>query len=172
VMAMTVSMEKFMDKVRAEKPIRIPGTGIFLSTFHKEVPPMLLSYLKQTRALPEKLVILSILTSDVPEVPESERVETKSLGHGVHQVIGHTGFMETLDVLQILTLCIRKGMDVELDNITYYIGRITLVPSSKKSLYRWQRFLFSFMQRNAISRSTYLSIPPVKVLEIGTQMEF
>jgi KUP system potassium uptake protein len=172
VLAMTVPLEKFMERVRTEKPMRLPGTGVFLSTFHKEIPPMLLSYLTQTRALPEKLMILSILTSDVPEVPESERIEAKDLGHGVYQIIGHTGFMEAPDVLQILTQCVRKGVDIELDKITYYIGRITLVPSSRKNLHRWRRFLFTFMQRNAVSRSTSLSIPPAKVLEIGTQMEF
>lgn len=172
VLAMTVPIEKFMERVRTEKPMRLTGTGVFLSTFHKEIPPMLLSYLTQTRALPEKLIILSILTSDVPEVPESERIEAKDLGHGVYQVIGHTGFMEAPDVMQILTQCLRKGVDIELDKITYYIGRITLVPSSKKSLHRWRRFLFTFMLRNAVSRSTSLSIPPAKVLEIGTQMEF
>jgi KUP system potassium uptake protein len=172
VLAMTVSIESFIEKIRTEKPMRLPGTGVFLSTFHKEVPPMLVSYLSQTRALPETLVIFSILTSDVPEVPEQERIEVKDLGLGVYQVIGHTGFMEAPDVLQLLAQCVRKGVDIELDKITYYIGRITLVPSPRKNLHRWRRFLFAFMQRNAVSRSTYLSIPPAKVLEIGTQMEF
>jgi KUP system potassium uptake protein len=172
VMSITVSKDKFLEKIRKEKPMRLPGTGVFLSTFHQEIPPMLLSYLTQTRALPEKLVILSILTSDVPEVQESERVEAKSLGEGVYQVIGHSGFMESPDVLQILAQSLRKGVAIDLDKITYYLGRITLVPSSKKSLHRWRRFLFAFMQRNAINRSTYFGIPPAKVLEIGIQMEF
>ncbi len=66
----------------------------------------------------------------------------------------------------------RQGVDIDLNQITYYMGRITLVPSPKKSMHRWRRFLFTFMQRNAINRSTYFSIPPAKVLEIGIQMEF
>lgn len=127
VLAITVPIEKFMERIRTEKPMRLPGTGVFLSIFHKEVPPMLLGYLTQTRGLPEKLVILSILTSDVPEVPELERIESKDLGHGVYQIIGHTGFMEAPDVMQILTQCLRKGVDIDLDKITYYIGRITSV---------------------------------------------
>jgi KUP system potassium uptake protein len=172
VMATTISKEKFMEKVRMEKPMRLPGTGVFLSTFYKEVPPMLLSYLNQTRALPEKLVILSILTADVPEVAEEDRVDWKSLGNGVYQVIGQVGFMETPDVLQMLAQANKKGMDIDLNRITYYIGRITLVPSTRKNLHRWRRFLFTFMQRNAINRSTYFGIPPSKVLEIGIQMEF
>ena len=47
---------------------------------------MLLRYLTQTSALPEHLVILSVLTSDVPEVDEDRRVEIHVLGHGVYRV--------------------------------------------------------------------------------------
>jgi KUP system potassium uptake protein len=56
--------------------------------------------------------------------------------------------------------------------VTYYLGRINLVPGRKKNMTKWQRFLFIFMLRNAVSRSTSLNIPPAKVLEIGVQMEF
>jgi KUP system potassium uptake protein len=172
VMTMTITKDKFIEKIVAEKPLRLPGTGVFLSTFHKEVPPMLLRYLTQTSALPESLVILSVLTADVPEVEENKRVETHGLGHGVYRVTGHIGFMETPDVPEILAKARRQGVNVDLDNVTYYLGRINLVPARKINMTRWQRFLFTFMLRNAVSRSTYLNIPPAKVLEIGVQMEF
>jgi KUP system potassium uptake protein len=172
VMTMTITKDKFIEKVAAEKPLRLPGTGVFLSTFHKEVPPMLLRYLTQTSALPENLVILSILTANVPEVEENKRVEIHALGHGVYRVTAHSGFMETPDVPEILAKARRQGMNIDLDNVTYYLGRINLVPARKKNMTRWQRFLFTFMLRNAVSRSTSLNIPPAKVLEIGVQMEF
>ena len=172
MMSLTIPKTKFVERVAAEQPLRSPGTGIFLSTFHKEVPPMLLRYLTQTCVLPEKVVIFSILTDDVPEVEESRRLESRGMGHGVYRLIAHTGFMETPDVPQLLALARRQGMDIDLDNITYYLGRITLVPARQRSLPRWQRFLFTCMYRNSVSRSTYLSIPSVQVLEIGVQMEF
>ncbi len=139
----------------------MPGTGVFLSTFHREVPPMLLHYVTQTRALPEKLVILSVLTTDAPEVEEAERVE---VGDGArrYRVTAHLGFMETPDVPQILAQARRQGVDIDLDKVTYYLGRITLVPGRGRSLPRWRRFLFTFMLRNAVSGSTYMSIPPAK----------
>ncbi len=172
VISMTVAREKFMEKIAAENPLRLPGTGVFLSTFHKEVPPMLLRYLTQTRALPENLIILSVLTSDVPEVEEHKRVATHRLGHGVFSVTGHIGFMETPDVPELLAKAHRLGVPIDFDNVTYYLGRINLVPARKRNMTRWQRFLFTFMLRNAVSRSTYLNISPAKVLEIGVQMEF
>jgi KUP system potassium uptake protein len=172
VLTMTIHKDQFVERVAAEKPIRLPGTGVFLSTFQKEVPPMLLRYLTQTSALPEKLIILSILTSDVPEVDKDRRVETHALGHGVYRVTAHIGFMETPDVPEILLQANRHSINIDLDKVTYYLGRITLIPSHKKHFNKWQRFLFAFMLRNAVSRSTYLNIPPAKVLEIGVQMEF
>jgi KUP system potassium uptake protein len=172
VMSMTIPKDQFIEKVAAEKPIRLPGTGVFLSTFHKEVPPMLLRYLTQTSALPENLVILSVLTSDVPEVDEDRRVESHALGHGVFRVTAHNGFMETPDVPAMLLQAQRHKINIDLEKVTYYLGRITLVPSRKKNINKWQRFLFTFMLRNAVSRSTYLNIPSAKVLEIGVQMEF
>ena len=141
VMTMTLPKDKFVERIAAEKPLRIPGTGVFLSTFHKEVPPMLLHYVNQTRAVHEKVVILSVLTADVPEVEPSKRVEAHGLGHGVYRVTGHYGFMETPDVPQILVQSRAHGVDIDLDNVTYYMGRITLVPAWKKTLPKWRRFL-------------------------------
>ncbi len=172
VMTTTVSTDRFLEKVATEQPLRSAGTGVFLSTFHKEVPPMLFRYLSQTSALPEKLVILSLMTADVPEVEESGQLEIKELEHGVYRLTANVGFMETPDVPQLLALARKQGVPVDLDNLTYYMGRITLVPTNKKTISRFRRFLFIFMHRNAINPSIYLGIPPSRVLEIGIQMEF
>lgn len=172
VLSMTLPLDKFIQRITAEEPIRLPGTGVFLSTFHKEIPPMLLHYLIHTSALHEKLVILSILTSDVPVVEESARVKIDRLGHEVYRVIAYTGFMETPDAPQLLAQAHAQGLNIDLENTKYYLGRISLVPASQRAMARWRRFLFTFMLRNAVSRSTYLNIPPDRVLEIGVQMEF
>jgi len=172
VLGMTMPLDKFIERISAEQPIRLPGTGVFLSTFHKEIPPMLLHYLIHTSALHEKLVILSIVTSDVPEVEESERLEIHGLGHEVYRVIARTGFMETPDAPQLLAQARFKGLNIDLENTKYYLGRISLVPAGERILARWRRFLFTFMLRNSVSGATYLNIPPASVLEIGVQMEF
>ncbi len=172
VMTMTIPKEKFVDKIAAENPVRIPGTGVFLSTFYKEVPPMLLHYANQTGAVHDEVVILSVLTDDVPAVEPSRWLETDGLGHGVYRVIAHYGFMETPDVPHILVQARSRGVKINLDNITYYMGRISLVPARKRTLPKWRRFLFTFMLRNAVSGATYLNIPPANVIEIGVQMEF
>ncbi|HYA42798.1 MAG TPA: KUP/HAK/KT family potassium transporter [Syntrophobacteraceae bacterium] len=172
VMTMTVPRETFMQKVAGGKLIRLPGTGVFLSTFHREVPPMLIHYVNQTGALYEKLVILSVLTSDVPEIDESKRIEITGLGHGVYRVTANYGFMEAPDIPQIMSRVKAGGLSINLDEVTYYLGRISLVRDHKRTMPRWRRFLFTFMLRNSLSGSSYLNIPPSKVMEIGVQMRY
>ncbi len=172
VMTMTVPREKFMEMVGREQLMRLRGTGVFLSNFHREVPPMLLRYVTQTRALHEKSVILSVITTDAPEMEESGRVEITNMGHGVYRVIAYYGFMESPDIPQIMYRVKSKVMNINLDEVTYYVGRISLVPARKATMPRWRRFLFSLMLRNSLSGSTYLNIPPSKVMEIGVQMEY
>ena len=172
VMTSTVPKEQFMEMVAAQSLIRLPGVGVFLSTFHREVPPMLLHYVKQTRAMYETLVILSVLTIDAPEVADPERIEIEKLGHGVFRISARYGFMESPDIPQIMSLAKAKGLDINLNEVTYYVGRISLVRGSKRTMPRWRRFLFTFMFRNSLSGSAYLNIPPSKVMEIGIQMQY
>jgi KUP system potassium uptake protein len=65
-----------------------------------------------------------------------------------------------------------KGLNINLDEVTYFVGRISLVRDPKRSMPRWRRFLFMFMLRNSLSGSSYLHIPPSKVMEIGVQMAY
>ena len=65
-----------------------------------------------------------------------------------------------------------RGLDINLNEVTYYLGRISLVRDRRRTMPRWRRFLFTFMFRNALGGSSYLNIPPSKVMEIGIQMEY
>jgi KUP system potassium uptake protein len=83
------------------------------------------------------------------------------------------GFMEMPDVPHIIALAREKGLDIDPEQASYFLGRISLVPAKEKRvLDPVRRFLFAFMQRNAVSPVVYYNIPPEKVLELGVQMEF
>lgn len=172
VMKMTVPKEKFMGIIRNEKLIRVPGTGVFLSNFQREVPPMLLHYVTQTRTLPEKLVLLSVLTTDAPEMEESQRMDITNMGYGVYGVIVHYGFMESPDIPEIMSQLKRKVPDIDLDKVTYYVGRLSLMLDSEGTTSRWRRSIFIYMLRNSLDGAAYLHIPPSRVMEIGVQVQY
>ncbi|WP_243358111.1 potassium transporter Kup [Fundidesulfovibrio terrae] len=165
-------IERFVRRVEADNPARVPGTAVFLSTFRKEIPPMLLQHLNTNRMLHEKVVLLSIVTEDVPVVPDSQRLQVSDLGQGIHRVIARTGFMETPDAPALLRLAARQGLPVDVKAAKFYLGRIALVPARHSSMGPLRRALFVFLHRNATNPATYYNIPPEHVLELGVQLRF
>ncbi|MFH1033359.1 MAG: KUP/HAK/KT family potassium transporter [Pseudomonadota bacterium] len=172
VFKMRLPLDRFIGRIVWEKPVRSKGTGVFLSTFRREIPPMLLYQLNHTKALHEQVVILSILTEQVAEVAEEQQLEMRYLGKGVYRLKAHFGFMETPTAPWILAQAKARGLKVDLARVKYYIGRMALIPAQKPTMPRWQRFLFLFMYRNAVSPVVFYSIPPEDVLELGIQVEF
>lgn len=150
VMTMTVPKEKFMTMIRSENLIRIPGTGVFLSNFQREVPTMLLHYVTQTKTLPEKLVLLSVLTTDAPEMEESQRLDITNMGYGAYRVTARYGFMESPDIPQIMSQLKREVPNIDLDEVTYYVGRLSLMLDSKGTTSKWRRSIFIYMLRNSL----------------------
>ena len=150
VMTMTVPKEKFMTMIRSENLIRIPGTGVFLSNFQREVPTMLLHYVTQTKTLPEKLVLLSVLTTDAPEMEESQRLEITNMGYGAYRVTARYGFMESPDIPQIMSQLKREVPNIDLDEVTYYVGRLSLMLDSRGTTSKWRRSIFIYMLRNSL----------------------
>ena len=63
------------------------------------------------------------------------------------------------------------GLLVDLERTTYYLGRETLIASSKPGMARWRKLLFAFVSRNARSATAYFGIPPNRVVELGMQVE-
>jgi KUP system potassium uptake protein len=172
IYSMQMRIDNFIRLISTNKPVRLPGTAVFLSTFQTEVPPMLQYHLNHIGALHEKVIILSILTADIPEVPDREKLDIRSLGQGVYRVTAQTGFMETPDVPALLALAKFKIPALDPESTVYYLGRISLVPAKERSMDPIRRFLFFFMHRNAVSPVIYYNIPPDKILELGIQLEW
>src|SRR5271169_2444924 len=172
IYGMQMRIDSFIKLISDCNCVRLPGTAVFLSTFQTEVPPMLQYHLNHIGALHERVVILSILPSDVPEVPDGEKLEIRNLGQGVFRITAYTGFMETPDIPSMLTLAKGKIPDIDPSSTVYYLGRISLVPAKKRVMDPVRRLLFFFMQRLALSPVVYYGIPPDRVLELGVQLEF
>jgi KUP system potassium uptake protein len=154
------------------KPVRVPGTAVFLTSESKDAPLVLLHHLKHNKVLHENVVLLSILVAQVPEVPITERVEVICFPHNFSRVKAKYGFMQTPNVPEVLALATERGIIAKPAETTYYLGRENLIPSGTKPIARWRKHLFIFMQRNARPATEFFGIPPNRVVELGAQMEF
>ena len=151
---------------------RVPGTAVFLTSTAEGAPVVLLHHLKHNKVLHQQVVLLSVLSADVPEVEDEERLEVVALEHGFFRVTAQYGFMETPNVPTILAMSARHGLRVRPGDTSYYLGRERLISSGPSHMVRWRKKLFGFMSRNARSATEFFGIPPNRVVELGAQIEF
>jgi len=169
-------LELFIDDVARRKPVRVPGTAVFMTSNLGTAPPVLLHHLKHNKVLHERVVFVSVLTEEIPSVPSNERVVARELGNGFFQVIAHYGFMEQPNIPTLL-----EGLKelpppsvrllVDPMDTTFYLGRETLLATGNSTLARWRKRLFIVMSRNAATASAFFGLPPNRVVELGAQIQ-
>jgi KUP system potassium uptake protein len=94
----TLPLDLFLDDLARRTHPRVPGTAVFLTSVPGGAPPVLLHHLKHNKVLHETVVLMSILSEEIPQVDDDRRVECRELGQGFYQVLARYGFMETPDV--------------------------------------------------------------------------
>ncbi len=166
-------LTEFMDAVKANPPLRVPGSSVFLTAQPRgTTPPALFHNLRYNKVLHEHVVVLTVATSPVPYVEEGEdRLIVDHLGNGVYTVRVHYGFMEDPNVPEALALAQAKGVTVDLSDVTYFLGRETIIVTRQHGMAVWREKLFVLMARNAVRATAYFRLPPERVVELGVQVE-
>jgi KUP system potassium uptake protein len=165
-----MTMEMFIGStVRSLK--RVAGTAVFLSASAKGVPPALLHNVKHNKVLHERIVILTVHIQGVPQVPEEQRVEVHPLDDGFFRIILHYGFMEEIDIPAALSRADGCGPVFRPMDTSFFLGRQTLIPSSKPGMALWREKLFAWMVQNAESAMEFFKLPINRVVELGSQLE-
>jgi KUP system potassium uptake protein len=166
-----VSVTDFLADLKARGVPRVPGTAVFLTRTTSGVPPVMIWHLRQNRALHERVLVLGVSTESRPRVQWPERMSVTHEGDGFWRVMAHFGFMQRPDIPLLLKEAHRRGCDVQLDDVTYYVGHENIVHREKGStLPRWQEALFAAMVRNAAHVTDYFRLPSQQVVEIGRQI--
>jgi K+ transporter len=92
-------------------------------------------------------------------------------GHGFYRVVASYGFMETPNVPEILELSHAYGLKTERMQTSFYLGREQLLPTGGTKMARWRKKLFVVMTRNAQPATQYFELPPIRVVELGAQIQ-
>ena len=158
--------------LESRKTVRVPGLAVFMTREPEGAPVVLLHHFKHNKVLHEQVVLLSILSEEVPEIPDAERITIQKLPQGFYRITARYGFMETTDVPAILARARDAGLDSKPLDTTYYLGREQLIPTGTTPLWSWRKKLFVFMSRNSRSATQFYGIPPNRVVELGAQIEF
>jgi len=165
-------LEHFLLRIAAHPPLRVPGTAVFMVEHVPGTPLQLLHHLTHNQVLHEQVILLSVVTKEVPWITPEKRLEVIRLEQGFSQVIVNYGFMQSPNVPVALRKCESFGLKVNIESTTYYLARETLIPSLKlRGMILWREKLFSFMTRNALPATDFFRIPPERVVELGIRIE-
>jgi KUP system potassium uptake protein len=169
--ARALPMDDFLARVEAMRPTRVPGTAVFMTAQPRGTPAALAHNLKYNKVLHQYVVTLMVTTQPVPHVPRNQQVTVKPLGQGIFDVVVRYGFMEDPNVPDALALACEHGLEVDTADVTYFLGRETLIVTKTAGMALWRERLFVLMARNAVRAISFFRLPPERVVELGVQVE-
>ena len=167
----TVPLASFLATCEAVAEARVSGTAVFLTTQTEHVPVTLLHNLKHNKVLHQTVLLVRVVTENIPRVAGPDRIKAGRLGSGFWQIETHFGFAQTPNVPRELRRAAIPGLELDPSQLSFFVGRINVESSSRPGMARWRERLYSSLVRIATRPTEFFRIPPDCVIELGTEVE-
>jgi KUP system potassium uptake protein len=150
-------------------------TAIFITDIYDKSGGSFLHFLKLSRSVPERVLIVNYVVDNIPYVHYSQRYEITCLHERVFNLTLHYGFMETISIPRALERASNKNLfpfKLNVDRATYMveIPNITASKAKKSLTFYWQEKLFAFLIRNYSANLDieFYKLPYNRTMAIGT----
>lgn len=163
------ALDDMVRALAARPPIGIEGTAVFLTQDLGVVPSALLHNLKHNKTLHRTNILLKVESQSTPYVEPDDRLVLERIDERFLKARLRYGYMDTIDVPSDLAR--RDGLLAGPGGTSFFVGRSAIRFASKPALPRWMTVLYMFLHRNAADPTAYFSIPPNRVVELGSQIE-
>jgi len=167
----SIPMTDLIKMLEKSKPVRVPGTAVFLTNDLASAPSSLMHNLKHNKVLHERVVLLSVRTETTPRVAVPNRYEMTSLSPDFMLVTLHFGYMEQPHIPRALAAMRKAGLKFDIMTTSFFLGRRTLKRATKSGMPEWQDRLFIAMTKQAASAPDFFNLPSDRVVELGAQMK-
>jgi KUP system potassium uptake protein len=170
-------LRDFVEHVHAlDPPVhRAPRTGVFLNANIETTPLALRANVEHNNTMHQNVVIMSVQTMRVPHVPPDDRLSLDDLGYrhdGITHLLARFGFQDNIDVPGTLRIAAeRLEGHVDCEHASYFLSRITIVPTDAPGMAMWRKKLFTLIARNAANPVPYFSLPDERTVVIGQHIE-
>jgi KUP system potassium uptake protein len=163
--------EQFLKDIARKPPHRVAGTAVFMTSNIVGTPPTLLHNMQHNKVLHDRIILLTVVTTDAPFVSDKDRVTVDRLGEGFYRMTVKYGFMQEPDVPAAVASASSPHFPIDLQATTFFVGIETLLPTRRPGMALWRERLFALMSKNAVRATSFYRIPPERVVEIGMQVE-
>ena len=171
LMSQTVPLARFIATCEKVPEARVSGTAVFLTTQTENVPATLLHNLKHNRVLHQTVLLVRVLTENIPQVAGPDRIKVRELGSGFWQIEAHFGFAQTPNLPRELGRAEIPGLEIDPSQLSVFVGRTNVKPGPRPGMARWRERLYSALVRIATQQTDFFHIPSDSVIELGTAVE-
>ena len=151
--------------------VRVRGTAVYMFKDPGAAPPAMVSNLRHNHVLHERTVVLVHPHGGRARVPPGDRQSVTEGADGVYQLVVTFGFLDPPDVVDELRRVRLGGRRVDLDEVTFFLGRESVASIPEGEMPRWREQLFVVLHRGAASAARFYQLPSHQVFEVGTQVE-
>lgn len=166
-----IPVDLYLAELLADLPPRVPGVAVFMTGNPVGTPPALRHNVAHNHVLHEKVVLLTCETADVPHVRRRQRADIEEIGIGFYRIVLSAGFMDEPNIPRELMTIQHPDLDFANNDVSYFLGRETVLSTSRPGMAQWRERLFAWMSRNSQSATAYYRLPPEQVIEVGVQVE-
>src|SRR5271165_4844268 len=167
----TMPLAEFLVTCEKAPEARVSGIAVFLTSQREQAPGTLVLNLKHNKVLHRTVLLVRVMTDNVPLVPGPERIKWRDLGHGFWQIDAHFGFAQTPNVPRELQRAEIPGVDLAHSEISYFVGRANVKSTTRPGMARWREHLYVLLSRLATRTPEFFRIPADQVIELGAQVE-
>jgi len=172
-------LRPFVEEIHSMDPPvnRVPGTAVFLNRNIETVPLAMRANVEHNHALQEAAVVLAIQTARVPHVAKEDRLTVDDLGFsddGITHLTACFGFQDDPNIPELLKLAAEDEdieCEIDVDDCSYFLSRITIVPTKAPGMRMWRKRLFTAISRNSTQPSEYFSLPDERTVVMGSHIE-
>ena len=113
------------------------------------------------------MVLLSIVTEEVPFVPPPTARGRKSAG--VWRALALRVWIP--DVSALIEEIRVHGVPLKPAEATYYFNREMIITGGDAPMWEWQKHFYGFLSRNARQARDYYRLPPMQIIEVGLPIQ-
>jgi KUP system potassium uptake protein len=156
---------------RSKHVTRVGGSAVFMVGSPQGTPIALLHHVKSNRSLHQTVVLLSIMTEEVPTVPSTEQLTLTDIGEGIWRAVGRYGYMQSPNVGELMEQIKAHHVPINPQATTYFFNREMIISGGNAKMWEWQKRLYAFLSRNARPAKDYYQITPSQIIEIGLPLQ-
>lgn len=170
------SLTDFVEKLHRSKVPRVKGYAVYLGHHEGNAPMALHATLEQLHEIHEKVVVVTVKTTDDAHVPEKSRLVIDDLGDisdGISHLTLRFGYKDIPNVPRALELARTKSSEIGFDpyDATYFTSVSQPLIIHNKRMAMWRKKLYLYLDRNADNHSQYFKLPIDRTIEMRAFLE-